>query len=395
MNIRSRISWLQNKIQENLFPEVQEELTEPLSGKQKKLISILEIVEIENHVRGASYQWMGRKLKYRSAIARAFVAKAVYDMNTTRELITALHERPNLRKICGFGKNAYRMVSKPKIKDGKVEIVKEQNSMLPSEATFSRAFKEFSDSEIGDQVHKALVLEYLPKDEVIVGHISRDATAIEGNEKPAEKGKVELNVEQEEKRKRGRPKKGEEREEKEEKRLVKQGKQSIEEAIRELPTVCDVGCKRNAKGYKETWIGYKLHLDTTDSGLPVTVVLTSASLHDSQVAIPMIKMTSKKIMYLYDLMDSAYDAKEIKEESCLLNHVHIIEPNPRRGEPIPMGPAEAVRYNERSAAERTNARLKEEFGGRKVKVRGYKKVKLHLLFGVITLFADQLLKIVQ
>ena len=58
-----------------------------------------------------------------------------------------------------------------------------------------------------------------------------------------------------------------------------------------------------------------------------------------------------------------------------------------------MPPAEAVRYNERSAAERANARLKEEFGGRNVMVRGYKKVKLHLMFGVITLFADQLLKL--
>jgi hypothetical protein len=37
--------------------------------------------------------------------------------------------------------------------------------------------------------------------------------------------------------------------------------------------------------------------------------------------------------------------------------------------------------------------LKGEFGGETVMVRGYEKVKLHLMFGVIVLFADQLLKL--
>lgn len=40
-----------------------------------------------------------------------------------------------------------------------------------------------------------------------------------------------------------------------------------------------------------------------------------------------------------------------------------------------------------------NSRLKGEFGGETVMVRGYKKVKLHLMFGVIALFVDQLLKL--
>jgi len=46
-------------------------------------------------------------------------------------------------------------------------------------------------------------------------------------------------------------------------------------------------------------------------------------------------------------------------------------------------------------AERTNSRLKEEFGGSNVMVRGHKKVSLHLMFGIIALFADQLLKLAQ
>ncbi len=59
-----------------------------------------------------------------------------------------------------------------------------------------------------------------------------------------------------------------------------------------------------------------------------------------------------------------------------------------------MAPNEAARYKERSAAERFNSRLKEEFGGCNIMVRGVQKVKMHLIFGVIAIFADQLLKLV-
>jgi hypothetical protein len=38
-------------------------------------------------------------------------------------------------------------------------------------------------------------------------------------------------------------------------------------------------------------------------------------------------------------------------------------------------------------------RFKDEFGGRTVPVRGPEKVMMHMMFGVITLFADQLLKL--
>lgn len=71
--------------------------------------------------------------------------------------------------------------------------------------------------------------------------------------------------------------------------------QTAEEAIGELSIACDRGTKQNAKGDKTSWNGYKLHLDTNDIGLPISAVVTSASLHDSQVAIPLIKMTSDKV----------------------------------------------------------------------------------------------------
>lgn len=55
---------------------------------------------------------------------------------------------------------------------------------------------------------------------------------------------------------------------------------------------------------------------------------------------------------------------------------------------------EILRYNERTAAERTNSRLKDEFGACKLRVRGLAKVACHLMFGVSVLTADQLMKLV-
>ncbi len=363
-----KISWLKSRIQRSLFPYVEECFNDPVTEKQKLLITVLEIVEVERHVRSAKHQWMGRKLCDRHAIARAFVAKAVYNLATTKMLLETLRTVPNVRRICGF----------------------EKRRDIPSESTFSRAFAEYAEGELGDKVHEALVNERLSGQ--LIGHIAKDSTAINGREKPVKKPKKKVKTAP---KKRGRPKKGEVRESKpEEKRLIMQVNQTPEVGLSDIPTACNVGTQKNAKGYKESWIGYKLHLDTSDCGLPLTAVLSSASLHDSQVAIPMMKMTTKRVEYLYDVMDSAYDAAPIYEVSRTLGHVPIIDKNPRGKKDVPpMEPSQALRYNERSAAERANARLKEEFGGRNVMVRGYKKVKLHLMFGVLVLFADQMLKL--
>jgi hypothetical protein len=131
-------------------------------------------------------------------------------------------------------------------------------------------------------------------------------------------------------------------------------------------------------------------------------------------------MTVARITNLYDLMDSAGacpraglrpdpgDVPEIRSHSYSLGHVPIIDVNPRSrpglkaeleteakrrrrlGHPF----AEEIRYNERTTVERSNARIKDEFGGRTVRVRGHAKVMCHLMFGVLALTADHLLRLV-
>lgn len=365
MKLKGKISWLMGTVQQSLFPYLDECLPGPMTEPEKHLVKILELVQIEKYVPvSAKRQWLGRRLKEREALARAFIAKSILRYQHTSSLRHALLSTPNLRMICGFSKR----------RD------------VPSEATFSRAFAEYARASLGTVVHDALVREHLGTE--LIGHVSRDSTAITGREKPTKKIKAPRVA-----KKKGRPAKGENRPPAEPKRLDVQRTQTAPEAIAQLPKVCDRGVKKNAKGYTETWNGFKLHLDVSDCGLPLSAVLTSASVHDSQVAIPLMKLTSSKVTSCYDLMDAAYDAAQIWEQSRELGHVPIIDRNPRGHEIVPMAPHEAVRYNERTVAERCNGRFKDEFGGRCVQVRGADKVMMHLMFGIITLFADQLLKV--
>jgi len=88
-------------------------------------------------------------------------------------------------------------------------------------------------------------------------------------------------------------------------------------------------------------------------------------------------------------------APQIKAFSAALGHVPIIDTNPRRGEKKAMHPAQAVGFKERSRAERVNSNLKDNYGGRFVRVRGAAKVMMHLMFGVIAITATQLFRLLE
>ena len=348
-------------IQTSLFPYLEEEIG-PLTEKQKELVKVLELVRIEEYVKNPWWS-RGRPLKDRKVLARAYIAKMVYNFPTTKDLIDRLETDRALRQICGW----------------------EKKGEIPSESTFSRSFDEFSESSLPSHVHEAMIKKFI--NTRIVGHISRDSTDIMSREKAVNKPKDI--AEPKPKRKKGRPRKGEEVMSKAPSRLERQVEMRLCEILSELPKACDFGFKKkNGKSYY--WKGYKLHIDWADGEIPVSMLLTSASLHDSQAAIPLAKMSAERVVNLYDLMDSAYDAKQIEEYSASLGHVPIIDCNPRRGKKFRMDPAEKRRYDERSTAERGFSLLKESFGGCTVRVRGYKKVMTHLMFGMLALTALRL-----
>lgn len=365
MKLKEKVSWIMGRVQRSLFPLLEDCCYLPLTNKEKHLIEILEIVEIERHILD-DWNRYGRPRVERKVLGRCFVAKAVLRYATTTDLINNLKSNPNLRTICGF-----KSVSK-----------------IPSEATFSRSFSEFAKIDLGGNNLDHLVEKYLSQE--LVGHINRDSTAIKGREKIVKK----KTVPKMEKAKRGRPRKGSARRISKKTRLQIQLNQTAEQSIAELPVTCDRGVKKNAKGYIEAWNGFKLHADVNELGLPLSIVLTSASVHDSQAAIPLIQATSNKVQYCYDVMDAAYDSFAIKEASVRYGHVPLIDPNKRRKkQKVQFFPHEKERYKERGAVERFFGRLKDEFGAKQVMVKGAEKVKLHLMFGVVAIFADQLTKI--
>jgi len=61
-----------------------------------------------------------------------------------------------------------------------------------------------------------------------------------------------------------------------------------------LPRQCNRGTKCNAQGYKTSWNGYKLHIDTSDSGVPVSALLSSASMHDCLAAVPLSLISAQR-----------------------------------------------------------------------------------------------------
>src|SRR5512146_1942195 len=102
MKLGEAISWIMGTLQRSLFPKLEECWQTPLTEKEQQLVTILELIQIEKFVpRRARDQRMGRKVKEREAIARSFVAKAVYGFAHTRRLLEALRATPSLRRICG------------------------------------------------------------------------------------------------------------------------------------------------------------------------------------------------------------------------------------------------------------------------------------------------------
>ncbi len=338
-----------------------------LTEGARLLMAVLEMVALSRPI-APRRGWPGRPCKHRQELAAAFIAKTVYGLQSTPQLLQRLKTDRQLRLLCGW--NSARQIP-----------------------------------------HEALVLK--TQQGRLVGHIARDSTAIEAREwfdRVAQHKAIP-------KRRRGAPRKGERA--RSGKRLPRQRRQTLAEMLAELPRNCSLGVKTSSKGYQQYWRGYKLHIDVADGDIPVTSLLTAASLHDSQAAIPMATITARRVTSLYDLMDSAYDARHIHEHSRELGHILLIAPhgscppiaNPRmhdhlRGydkrrqaptrydrKRLPFAPAQETRYKLRSMSERVNARFKDGFGGRMIRVRGAQKVMAHLMFGLLALTVDQLLKL--
>lgn len=336
-----------------------------LSNNHQKLLYILDHLDTDGNALQTSYNGIGRPKEDRSAIFRAFIAKAVFNIPTTRALIERLELDPVLRRLCGL----------------------ESTKQLHSEATFSRAFSEYSNSGVAQVIHEKLIKKSY--ENTLVLNVSRDSSSIKAREKPV-KTEKKIKI----KKRRGRPAKGSPLHIKPVSLLEKQPHQTLEQMLEDLPKHCGKGAKKDSKGNSMYWNGFKLHLDAAQGGVPISCLLTSASLHDSQAALPLSKMSHARIKFCYELMDAAYDAASIHQ--CIKDNgaVPIIDSNKRRGqEGRILSPFEKERYKDRTTVERVFSELKDNYGARNVRVRGNNKVMCHLMFGILSLTVIQLCRL--
>ena len=369
-------------LENSLFPQLKESLRiEEFSSKESKLIKILDFAEIEKNITVVS---ITNTPKDREQIARAFIAKSVYNFQTTRELIDRLHIDRTLRLICGW----------------------RYKTDIPSESKFSRVFKELSDMQIAQKTHKKFIKEYLSEKTFFYNAI--DATKIPLRQKP-----LKVEKEKPKPKKRGRPKKGETKEPIKPTILQKQKElQTVEEKLSLVSQECGVGIKQNSKGNREVWIGGKLHISVVDGDIPVTAFYSGANVHDISVALPLMQETSKRVNYLYDLQDAGYDADIIREFSFNLGHKPIIDINPKNSKEL-KAKIELIKhekksfnflnlqqnldeehYNQRSMVERVNKYLKDDFGCDKIYYQGATKVASVLAFGILSICIHQSLQLV-
>jgi len=381
--LSSNLSKMWNKVlnlENCLFPEIKEQMG-TLSTKEEKLIKILDFAQIEKNITVATITNIP---KDRIEIARAFVAKSVYNIQTTRDLIDRLHSDRVLRVLCGW----------------------RYKTDIPSESKFSRVFSQLSDMKIAEKTHEKFVEEYLS--DTIFMYNATDATKIPLREKP-----VKVEKEEKPKNRVGRPKKGEKREPIKPKILeLQKDMQTIDDMLELVSTNCGVGIKQNSKGNREIWIGGKLHISTVDGDIPVAAFYSGANVHDSSVALPLINETSKRVTYLYDLQDAGYDSNIIREYSQRLNHKPIIDMNPKNSKELKAKIAlikeekdkfeylnlsqdsTEYHYNQRSMVERVNKYLKDDFGCNTIYYQGATKVASVLAFGILSVCIHQSLKLI-
>jgi len=341
--------------------ELQSCFEEKLNHKQKTFLQILRVIEEHLPVLYRPYKGTGRKPYQYLPFLRSQFAKTFFQIPTTTMLIERLKADPNLRLLCGFNE-------------------------IPHESSFSRVYGYFSQTNIIPETHDDLTREtFMNK---IVYHINRDSTAISAREK-AEKKKKDKTPKKRSKT-RGRPPgtTGKRKKQKQPTEIEMQITEEISTSLERFNKKCVYGCKESPSGNKTFWKGYKLHLDITDWGYPVTACVTGANVSDKSLAIPMEKITEQKVTFCYSLMDCGYDAQIIRSFIESRERVPIIDYQARANGIRPvLDPAKQERYKIRTAVERANSHLKDNLIPKAIYVKGHKKVSFVLYSAVLCLAA--------
>ncbi len=289
-----------------------------------------------NHTRGR----LGYELK---SILGIQLLKLVYRQPTMKETLLLLQENGNLKDMLAL-------------------------DAIPSQATVSRLSSQVMAIVSPTALHERVISEYVQATDRVIGHLCIDSTTIEAREKPIHRTrKTEERKKPAKKpgrKKNGSPEQQEylKRKAQEEQERIAYLHESWEHTVSKLEMRCSLTAKQNSKGKRQWFIGYKAHLATDDFGVPMSYVVTGASVHDSKVAVPLMKMTRERSDFFYILLDKGYISPLINDYADHIERKVIIDRKAYQGvAPIPLEPAAAARYTARTTVERTNSELKDGF----------------------------------
>jgi len=339
--------------------ELQSCFEEKLNNHQKTFLQMMRVFEENMPALYRPYKGTGRRPYQYLPFLKSLLAKSFYQIASTAKLIERLKADPNMRLLCGFKK-------------------------VPGEASFSRTFSYLAGMDIIQKTHDKLTEETFKNK--IIYHISRDSTTISAREKAEKIVNKRRKTSGTLPKKLGRPPGTTGKHKKLPSGIEMQLNESPDVTLERLNKKCTYGAKQNSQGNYAFWKGYKLHLDVSDSGYPITACVTGANVQDSLLAIPMEKITEQKVTFCYSLMDKGYDANLIHSFIREHDRIPIIKFKRRNNGNCPvLDPAKEERYKIRSTVERANSHLKDSFIPKALYVKGYPKVSFVLFSAVLCL----------
>ena len=148
-------------LQRRLFPALEAELG-TLSALDQQFCKVFSLTDLDRFAR--RYEWCGNGAPPCPRTWRRTLSLPSMSSSSPHRCAAGRAQVPPLlRQLCGW--------------DSADEV--------PSEPTFSRAFAQFADDQLPQQTHEQMAKTHAgPK---LVGHVSRDATAIKAPERPAAK----------------------------------------------------------------------------------------------------------------------------------------------------------------------------------------------------------------
>ena len=221
------------------------------------------------------------------ALLFALIAMFTEKISNRAKLVERLKGDPRFAWVCGF----------------------DPFGPTPSEATFSRFFRDLSETPLLLELFQDFV-----KKGCEMGHIGNEAAAVDGSHihayvtppKPLKKKEKEALS----------PPQAKTREEESSAASCSSGHSPHPiNSVNDLPTEPAWGAKRNPQGNVFYWYGYKIHIVLdTKSELPVAFRVVSANIHDKTVFLPLLKdlmETSPGVRFKYYIADEAYDSQDI------------------------------------------------------------------------------------